>query len=127
MENVKDKLLGELYYEHAWIKTDMLEYNGINLMIIFQAFSNETVSDEQKALYIRVVGNFAKIIEKAHSALMSRLGDNICDIIINGIYFNRFNEFGLLCENEGWEEHGLAVKYDENMNVNEIGSQDIMF
>lgn len=127
MENITDKILGILIYQDAWIKEEPLEYNGINLAVIFQAFSDELVTEKQKELYLKVIENLSNIVKKTCVALAESLGNKADTIFVEALYFNRFDEFGFLAEYEDDEEHGFAIKFDKEMNILETGSQDILF
>lgn len=97
------------------------------MSIIFQAFEDEEISDRQKNQYDYFIKNYESIFNKSLLLLKERFGENYDKIVlIESIFFNRYDEFGFLGESILDEENGIAIKLSNNNDNIEIGEQNIL-
>lgn len=122
-----DEKLGNYFYDGAWVLEKQFIYKHYKLSIIFQAFEDEEISDRQKNQYDYFIKNYESIFNKSLLLLKERFGESYDKIVlIESIFFNRYDEFGFLGESILDEENGIAIKLSNNNDNIEIGEQNIL-
>ncbi len=128
MKTKFEKELGQLVYDGAWERVEPLNVCDCPLLVIFQAFEDEDVSEEQKESFAFAQKNMYTLLINAREKINDELGaERIEGIVIKAIYFNQTGSFGFLCDDLIDIEHGMAIKFDGQTTEPEIGQMDILF
>ncbi len=122
-----DEIVGKLVYDDAWYSTNIFTFNKKNVYIIFQAFEDEKLTDTQRVNYLYATKNLKMLLGRALSEIKKDTpADVFKTLVIESLYFNRYNEFGFLGEFETFDDFPIAVKFDSAGNLIEIGDHDIL-
>lgn len=128
MKTLFEQKLGQLVYDGGWKRVEPLNVHDCNLLVIFQAFESENISAEQKESYAFALKNMYSLLENARDKIIEELGaEQLEDIVITTVYFNRTGSFGFLCDYSVDYEHGMAIKFERETTEPQIGQMDILF
>lgn len=128
MKEYIDEKVGKLVYDGAWYSKNVFTFAKKTVYILFQAFEDELLTKEQQDNYLYFIQNIKELLGKAIKAIREDLQDDelLKKFYFTETYFNRFNEFGFFASFEGCDGLDIAIKFDSNGNLIEIGEQDIL-
>ena len=128
MKEYVDEKVGKLVYDDAWYSKNVFTFAGKTVYTVFQAFEDELLTKEQQDNYLYFIENIKELLGKAIKAIREDLQDDelLKKLYFTETYFNRFNEFGFLASFEGCDELDIAIKFNSNGEITEIGEQDIL-
>lgn len=137
---MKDKILGELIYDHGFEKIEELQFfsKKYNIRVALQSY-DETITNEQRDAYIEFKENYDTVIEKLPNILLEyylKIYDSFISEIVDlpekidkehineetvvklvipkTLYITKKGKYGLLCNCYWDQEHGIAILFEHN-------------
>jgi hypothetical protein len=139
---INDAVFGEMEYSHGWKKSEEIKFwdECRDLKIIASAFAGNAINDIQRANYEffkSEISEISKCSLEAVKEYMVRLSGelhdisykSLTDVYVKGIVkptsviFQEDGSFGLLCDFDWDNEHGLGVQIKPEYKA---GTQDIL-
>ena len=135
METVSDPVFGEMTYNYSWEKRQdvLLWGTADNLRIVADAYPGEEITEAQRKGYSLFLDNIdrystkslelaAEYVSRAYESIdASKVGSLMAP---TAILFKQDGTFGILCNFEYDEEHGLAIILSPE-DKEQAGPQDI--
>lgn len=115
-----DKVFGKIKYDHRWEKKKKIHFDGeeIEIKIIAKAFSQKSITDEQRRSYEKVFSNFDEVIKKVESSIIRYRKEHNKEIGKNGnlkevvvpksMIFTRSGDCYMLFDCK-WDAEGIGV------------------
>lgn len=145
MSSINDEVLGTLVFDRGWTKEENFKLWGydLKLKIVFSAYENESINDDQRKGYINFKENLLDIssrslrkteeyIQKIENEVIpyidfDRIPDDISRIVKpSSIMILESGNIGVLCDCSWDMDHGIAILISDRKNI-EVGSQDIIW
>lgn len=133
MNKVIDSAFGEMQYRHGWVKKQKLLFWGtvLDIKIKATAYKGDEILQPQRDSYKQFMENIvvisARSLQLTADYLKKNYGisghDRVKELVTpRTILFKRDGSYGILCDFELDEEHGLVICMAPK---EEVGIQDI--
>ena len=106
--------LDDLIFDNGWRKTIFINFQNqnTNIELVFDAYDDEQVNDEQIDSYKIFIQNQSTFEQKMDQLLSDFILTNKIDnpsVQAKSLYFNRQGGFALLCDCSWDTENGIAI------------------
>jgi hypothetical protein len=141
-DSVVDEVFGEMVYDYGWKKTEKIDLWGrtYEVIVTAPAFSKKPINDVQRDRYKYFKAEREDISKRSLAALKEYLlavseqirGEaykQITDVMAlgvarpRGVIFQMDGSWGILCDFEWDDEHGIGIQVGPELKV---GEQDIL-
>lgn len=125
MKTIVDSVFGELEYKHSWIKTESLSWGGrlLSITIIASTYSNEEISEQQRASYQaykekvdtiisdskKELSNFIKVNYGLNALSLDEMSSGITP---RSVVFEQDGTWAILFDSSWDDDNGIALVLD---------------